>query len=224
MPPWLSSPSRRGDPEASTSLGRPIMSVLSWPHPCPARGAAPKARLRASSTRGVMHRRRGPHRAGAMGCPGGTVQNSEFRTVPGLPRTTPLCFVLRCAGTRSADSLEPIDDTAFGEVVRTHLDQHLVAGQHADAVLAHAAGRVGDDFMAVLKLDAEVGVGEELRHKARKFQLFFLRHSTPSVTDVALIARAFVSFEKSARNLAELGNRHNCIARRPCEDWLLVGA
>jgi hypothetical protein len=33
--------------------------------------------------------------------------------------------------------------------VRGHLDQDLVARQHADAVLAHAAGGMGDDLMFV---------------------------------------------------------------------------
>src|SRR5262249_55766032 len=190
MPPWLSSPSRRGDPEASTSLGRPIMSVLSWRSPCPARGAAPKARLRASSTRyGEAEgctADGGPIARARWGAPAGPYKSRSFAR--SRVCSAPLRFASCCAapGTRYAYSLEPINDATLGEVIWSHLDQHLVAGQHADAVLAHAAGRVGDDFMAVLELDAKVGVGEELRHRARKFQLFFLRHSTSSVTDVAL--------------------------------------
>src|SRR5271169_5923154 len=52
-------------------------------------------------------------------------------------------------------SLEAIGDATFGQVVGRHLHQHLVAGEHADAVLAHAARRVGDDLVLILELNAE---------------------------------------------------------------------
>src|SRR5271170_5771146 len=77
----------------------------------------------------------------------------------------------------AAELLETVGDAAFGQIVGRHLYQHLVAGEHADAVLAHASRRVGNNFMLVLELDAEGGVGEQFRHDTRKFQKFFLRHS-----------------------------------------------
>src|SRR5579862_8162522 len=76
-------------------------------------------------------------------------------------------------------SLEAIGDATFGQVVGCHFHQHLVAGKDADAVLAHAARRVGDDLVLVFELDAEGGVREQLRHDTGKLQQFFLRHSQP---------------------------------------------
>src|SRR5579864_4315656 len=55
-------------------------------------------------------------------------------------------------------SLEAIGDATLGQVVGRHFHQHLVAGQDADAVLAHAARGVSDDLVLVLELDAEGGV------------------------------------------------------------------
>src|SRR4051812_15587110 len=45
----------------------------------------------------------------------------------------------RDSGHDDRYSLEPIGDAALGQVVGRHLDQNLVAGQNADAILAHAA-------------------------------------------------------------------------------------
>src|SRR5262245_54536130 len=81
---------------------------------------------------------------------------------------------------RPKRSFESIGDTTLGQVVRRHLDQHLVAGKHPDTVLAHAAGGVSDDLVLVLELDAESGVREQLRHDTRKFQQLFLCHPLPS--------------------------------------------
>src|ERR1700678_3353734 len=59
----------------------------------------------------------------------------------------------------SSGLAEAIGDAPFGEVIRGHLDHHLVAGEHADAVLAHLARGMGDDLMAILQEDPEGGVG-----------------------------------------------------------------
>src|ERR1700733_5357400 len=114
MPAWLTSNSRRGEPEASTNFGRPITAMRS------------------------------------------------------------------CRQTNAAAlSLEAVGDATLGQVVGRHLDQHFVTGEHADAVLAHAAGGVGNDLMLILELDAEGGVRKQLRHDTGKFQQFFFRHSLP---------------------------------------------
>src|SRR3974390_3192626 len=81
-------------------------------------------------------------------------------------------------------SFEPVRDPAFGEIVRCHLDQHLVAGEYADAVLAHATGGVGDDLVLVLELDAKSGVRQQFRDDTGKFQQLFLRHSQPEFVDL----------------------------------------
>jgi hypothetical protein len=76
--------------------------------------------------------------------------------------------------------LESIRDATLGEIVRRHLDQNLVPGKHANAILAHASGGVGDDFMFVFEFDPESGVRKQFRHDPRKFQKFFLCHPQPS--------------------------------------------
>src|SRR5579862_5690804 len=119
MPAWLINASRRGEPEASTNLGRPITAA----HSCRQEG---RARI----------------------------------------------------------SLEAIGDTTFGQVVWRHLHQHLVAGEYADTVFAHAARRVSDDFVLVLELDAEGGVRQQLRHHTGKFQQFFFRHSRTEIAGI----------------------------------------
>src|SRR6185312_9997761 len=55
----------------------------------------------------------------------------------------------------SAPLLEAVGDAALGEVVGRHLAEHLVAGEHADTVLAHAAGGMRDDLVLVLQLHPE---------------------------------------------------------------------
>ena len=52
--------------------------------------------------------------------------------------------------------------------------QHLVADEHADAVLAHLARGVAEDFVIVLELDPEHRVGEQFHHAAAHFEQFFL--------------------------------------------------
>src|SRR4051794_10701430 len=73
-------------------------------------------------------------------------------------------FISWVAGRSCAAGHEAIGDAALGQVVRGQFDQHFVAGQHADAVLAHLAGGVPKDLMAVLELDAEHRIGQQLNH------------------------------------------------------------
>src|SRR5690606_19210378 len=74
-------------------------------------------------------------------------------------------------------SLETVGDATLGEVVGGHFAQDLVAGENANAVLAHAPGGVGDDFMVVFQLHAEGRIGKQFGDHARKFEHFFLGHT-----------------------------------------------
>src|ERR1700687_3150876 len=100
-----------------------------------------------------------------------------------------------------ASSLEAGGDATLGQVVGCHLHQNLVAGQDADAVLAHAPCRVGDDFVLVLELDAEGGIRQQCRHDTGKFQQFFLRHALSEI-ECHAAATIALSRPKLARNLA----------------------
>src|SRR5258708_6621758 len=72
-------------------------------------------------------------------------------------------------------SPKAIRNAALGKIIGRHLDHHLVAGQHADAVLAHLAGGVGDDHMIIGdQLHTEVRIWEEFFHDPLELQHFFL--------------------------------------------------
>src|ERR1700744_3763039 len=77
---------------------------------------------------------------------------------------------------RGAGLFEAIGDASFGKVIRSHLHHDLVAGQHADAVLAHLARGVGDDLMSVGQHDAKRRVGQQFADRAFKLKQFFFCH------------------------------------------------
>src|SRR5690242_20201150 len=54
--------------------------------------------------------------------------------------------------------LEAIGNAPLGEVIGGHLHHDLIACQNADPIFAHLAGRVGDDFVAVLQHHAKRGI------------------------------------------------------------------
>src|SRR4051812_32291294 len=88
-------------------------------------------------------------------------------------------------------SLEAIGDTALGQVVGRELDEHFVADQHPDAVLAHLAGGVAEDLVIVLEPDAEHRVGEKLHNLSAHFKQFFFRQKSASLVSARLNGGAF---------------------------------
>src|SRR3546814_2752206 len=60
------------------------------------------------------------------------------------------------------DTLFPYT-TLFRSVGR-QFDEHLVADEHADAVLAHLAGGMTQDLVVIFQPDAEHGVGQQFDH------------------------------------------------------------
>ena len=70
----------------------------------------------------------------------------------------------------------PEGDAAVGEVVRGHFDIDLVAGEDADAVFAHFAGGVRQNFVAVVELYAKHRVGEDFGDDAFEFEEVFFCH------------------------------------------------
>ena len=62
--------------------------------------------------------------------------------------------------------LESEYDATLGQVIRTHLEPHLVARQNLDVVHPHLAGDVSRNLMTVLQFYAEHGVGERFEDLA----------------------------------------------------------
>ena len=61
---------------------------------------------------------------------------------------------------------EPVDDAAFFEIVRSHLDLHLISGENPYAVEAHATREMTEEFV-ITRLsredtDPKSGVGKAL--------------------------------------------------------------
>jgi hypothetical protein len=73
---------------------------------------------------------------------------------------------------------EAIGDAPFGEIIGRHFHENLVSGKHADAVLAHFAGGMGDDLVSIFELYAEGCIGQQLADGTRKFEKFLFRHPT----------------------------------------------
>ncbi len=64
----------------------------------------------------------------------------------------------------------PVDDPAFGQVVRRQLDIDAVARKNLDAVPAQAPGDVGKDRVPVVEFDRERGARKDLADTAVDFQ------------------------------------------------------
>ena len=89
------------------------------------------------------------------------------------------------AGRASAAGHEAVGYATLGQVVGGQLDQYFVAGQDADAVLAHLACGVAENLMAVLELHAEHRVGQQFHHLSAHLEEFFLGQIPFKSTKVA---------------------------------------
>src|SRR6187551_144818 len=72
---------------------------------------------------------------------------------------------------------EAVGDARLGQVVGRELAQHLVADQHADAVLAHPAGGMAEHLMTVFELHPEHRIRQQFHHLAAHFEEFFFGHA-----------------------------------------------
>lgn len=89
----------------------------------------------------------------------------------------------------------PKDDAAFGQIIRRQFECDFIAGQDADKVFLQATSAVGDQFVAVVEVDAEALIGEDFHDRAVHFDEFFFCHGAAFF---AIGARC----EKKARFLA----------------------
>src|SRR2546427_2000925 len=82
---------------------------------------------------------------------------------------------LRRTRARCAGALLDVAErqAALVQVIGRHFKRHLVAGQHADAVLAHFSAGVGDELVAVFQRYAEAGIRQHFVYPALHFDQFF---------------------------------------------------
>src|SRR5262245_66490876 len=69
-----------------------------------------------------------------------------------------------------------VDDEAAGRVVWGDRDGHAVTQHHADAVTAGVAGKLGENFVSILALDAEVPALADVDHLALQLYQVVLAH------------------------------------------------
>src|SRR5271165_1364486 len=57
-------------------------------------------------------------------------------------------------------------DSTLGKVVRGHFDGDSIAGEDADAVFLHPAGRIVESLVPIVELYSKTRIGEQLLHGA----------------------------------------------------------
>src|SRR5271166_3327898 len=65
-------------------------------------------------------------------------------------------------------------DSTLGKVVRGHFDGDSIAGEDADAVFLHPAGRIGESLVPIVELYSKTRIGEQLLHGALELDQVFL--------------------------------------------------
>ena len=108
--------------------------------------------------------------------------------------------------------LEPVGDAAFAEIIGRHLDQDLVAGQHANPVLAHAAGGMAMISCPTSSFTRKVAFGSSsVTTPGNSSSSSFAIRRPASWSGAVGDRSGSHGAPKSARNLAEGGRVHNCI-------------
>ena len=112
---------------------------------------------------GIVHGLdRGGNSATGNTNPGGVIKNRAGRK---QEKTRPGLFE---GGSRRFPLLVTEYYPGLAQIIGRHFDVHLVTFQHANAKFAHFARSVGQDFMTVLQLDLEHGIGQTLQYRTRK--------------------------------------------------------
>lgn len=97
------------------------------------------------------------------------------KALPFRGRRSLVAATLGSGGTRALFEMAE-GDARLGQIVRRHLERHLVAGKDTDVVLPHFSRGVGDQLVAVFEIDAETGIGEHFGNQAFEFKKFFFSH------------------------------------------------
>jgi hypothetical protein len=69
------------------------------------------------------------------------------------------------------------DQAPFLQIIRRYFHGHSIASEGFDPVLFHFSGRVGDELMSVIELNAVTRVGQYFGYQPVKLQEFFFRHA-----------------------------------------------
>ena len=72
--------------------------------------------------------------------------------------------------------LVPKSYAPFGEIIRSELDTHPIAGKYADAMLTHLAVHIGDDVMPIAQSDDEPSVRQHFADDTLHLDHLFFSH------------------------------------------------
>jgi hypothetical protein len=67
-------------------------------------------------------------------------------------------------------------NTAFSQVIGSHLNLNLVTRKNTNIVFAHLARDMGNDNVVIFQLYAESGVWKGIDNLSLKFNVVFFRH------------------------------------------------
>jgi hypothetical protein len=88
-----------------------------------------------------------------------------------------VCWIFVYHAARvTRNSCSAIGNPRLVQVVLRHLDIDPVADGNADEILAHLAGEVREDLVAIGQFNAEHGAGQHLRDGSGQFDVLFSRH------------------------------------------------
>ena len=96
-------------------------------------------------------------------------------------------------------------DARLAQIVRGHFDVDLVADADADEVLAHLAGDMSEDLVAVGQGHAKHRPGQDLRHPAVQFDWLFFSHD--SITGFRTLLLPAPGCPRAARKECQPGVR-----------------
>src|SRR5690606_8440841 len=78
---------------------------------------------------------------------------------------------------RERSSASAVGDAALAEVIGRQFNLHLVAGENTNIVLAHLAGNMRIDYVAIFQADAEGGVWQGVDDFPFHFNMIFFCHA-----------------------------------------------
>lgn len=97
-----------------------------------------------------------------------------------------------------------VHDAPFLQIIGSHFDFHLVAGEDANAMHAHATRQVAQEFvifrLVARHTNAEGGIGKSFFHNADEFDNVFGHGESFAERAVALYRANFASASLSSAN------------------------
>lgn len=103
----------------------------------------------------------------------------------------------------------PVNDPAFGQIVRREFHPNPVPRHDADKVLAHPTGDVCHNDVSTFDLNAKSSIGQGLRHSALDLECFFLLFCHTRLCPVNEMGRPAILEPAPGRSPLRLAESYN---------------